>query len=114
VGFTGCSPKIKLALWTKTHKEGVVSLKHMVLINPVLGLELVDMACTDRQGLKKKIIDALNDTDRTHQAGDPFVIWCQHNRKTAKGLRRHARAICKLGLHSLADDMYIFSNTGIK
>lgn len=117
LAFTGCSPKIKIGLWAKSHKDAAEGLEAWVADRPDQATLLLALDCMNREQFKKKITDALNSTpaeqpvqerqrgypyanlrSRSSAEGDGFGDWCRKYPKAAKRLRGHAKALCKTGL----------------
>jgi len=117
--FPGCSPKIKIGLWAKTHKDAASALEAWVTERPDEATLLLALDCTDRKLFKKKITDALNtapeeqpaqqqyspklrgfpySNGRSRNQRDGFADWCRQYPKAAKKLRAHAKALCKTGM----------------
>lgn len=119
LAFSGCSPKIKIGLWAKKHREAALALGIWAANNANEATTLLNVDCTDRKQFKKKITYALHNTPaenparqndatgqykylfrNSHAAGsiDGFASWCRQYPKAAKKLRSHAKALCKTGM----------------
>lgn len=120
--LVSCSPKVKIGLWAKKHQDAAMALGVWAANNPGDATALLNLDCADRKQFKKKITDALNNTqseqpaqqqgytewqgqkvysgNRQRRGGqeDGFGDWCRKYPKAAKKLRSHAKAICKTGL----------------
>jgi hypothetical protein len=121
LALPSCSPKIKLGIWAKKHKDAAQALGTWAANNPIDAAGLLNIDCIDRKQFKKKINDALSSSSteqpartsgydvRQHNyhygnsssggnSRDSFADWCRKYPKAAKTLRGHAKAMCKTGL----------------
>jgi hypothetical protein len=129
LAFYGCSPKIKIGLWAKSHQEAALALGAWVAENPGDATTLLNIDCNNRHQFKKKITDALTNVpveEPTQQAydvrqhnyhygnapsrnsEDGFANWCGKYPRAAKKLRGHAKALCKTGLGLLNGSIQVY------